>query len=283
MSEKLFLGCVSQEPRTGCPAIIGCPLDMTSTYRKGSDKAPQAIRDASESIETYSPFFGRDITDFFFSDSGDLNLSDHGLDAALNKIEARVSEVLSESALPFCIGGEHTITLPIIKALNGIRNDFVVIHADAHSDLRHDYEGSLVNHATVIQRVEEIVGPRRLVQLGIRSGTKQEFSWMRENRTLLQWGAGAEKLLLKRIVDRPVYLTLDLDVLDPSCMPATGNPEPGGWFYDDLERLFTVLSGQNLLGADVVELNPSLDPSEVGTITAARIVRELLLVLRKNI
>lgn len=282
MSEKLFLGCVSQEPRPGSPAILGCPLDMTSTYRRGSDKAPRAIREASDSIETYSPFFDMDITDFFFSDSGDVDVAALTLDSALNKIEAEVTELLRGSALPLCIGGEHTITLPIIKALSNTFNDFVVIHADAHSDLRVDYEGSPINHATVIKRVVDIIGPEQLVQLGIRSGTKEEFSWMRNNRTLLQWGPAAENVLRKRIHGRPIYLTLDLDVLDPSCMPATGNPEAGGWRYGDLERLFSVVSCENLLGADAVELNPGLDPSEVGTITAAKIVRELLLVLQKH-
>jgi len=254
-------------------------LDETSTYRKGSDKAPQAIRDASESIETYSPFFDRDITDFFFSDSGDVDLTSLILDSALHRIEANVSEILRWSALPLCIGGEHTITLPIIKALAKSSDDFVVVHADAHSDLRDDYEGSFINHATVIKRVADIVGPEGVVQLGVRSGTKEEYSWMRENMTPIQWGPGGEKALLKRVHGRFVYLTLDLDVLDPACMPATGNPEAGGWYYEDLERLFSLLSGEKMLGADVVELNPSLDASEVGTITAAKIIRELLIVL----
>jgi agmatinase len=282
MSEKLFLECISQEPRSGCPAILGCPLDITSTYRQGSDKAPQAIRIASESIETYSPFFDREITEFFFSDSGDVDMAGLTLDLALKKIEATVSEVVRRSALPLCIGGEHTITLPIINALNDALDDFMVIHADAHSDLRDDYEGSFINHATVIKRVADIIGPDRLLQVGIRSGTKEEFSWMRNHKTLLQWAPGAEKMLVNRIHGRPIYLTLDLDVLDPSCMPATGNPEAGGWAYGDLERLFGVLAGENILGADVVELNPALDPSEVGTITAAKIVRELLLVLKPS-
>lgn len=282
MSEKLFLECCSEEPRAGCPAILGCPLDMTSTYRQGSDKAPQAIRYASESIETYSPFFDRDITDFFFSDSGDVDMAGLTLDSALNKIEAAVSVILRRSARPLCIGGEHTIALPIINALSDTFDDFIVIHADAHSDLRDDYEGSVINHATVIKRVADIIGPDRLLQVGIRSGTKEEFSWMRNNKTLLQWGWGAEKILHSRIQGRPIYLTLDLDVLDPSCMPATGNPEAGGWIYGDLERLLGVLSCENILGADVVELNSALDASEVGTITAAKIVRELLLVLKPS-
>jgi agmatinase len=281
MSDKLFLECGSQEPRAECPAILGCPLDITSTYRGGSDQAPKAIRAASESIETYSPFFDRDITDFFFSDSGDVDIAGLTLDAALNQIQGAVSAILGRSALPLCVGGEHTITLPIVKALNKVSDDFVVIHLDAHSDLRDNYEGSLTNHATVIRRIAEIIGPDRLVQLGIRSGTREEFSWMRNNKTSLAWNQGAEKMLLKRVHGRPVYLTLDLDVLDPACMPATGNPEAGGWNYDDLERLLGVLSDEKMLGADVVELNPSLDASEVGTITAAKIVRELLLVLKR--
>lgn len=276
-----FLGCVSPAAVSGCPAILGCALDMTSTYRNGTGRAPQAIRDASESIETYSPFLDRDLEDICFSDLGDLSLSGVSLDDDLKLILEATTRLLQEGARPLCLGGEHTITLPIVQALQAFSQDFVVIHADAHTDLRDKYEGSPLNHATVIRRVADVVGPERIIQLGIRSGTKEEFSWMRDHFTLLDWGQAAEKKLFQRIGDRPVYLTLDLDVLDPACFPSTGNPEPGGWFYQDLERLLQALERLHLVGADVVELNPAVDPCEVGAITAARIVRELLLILAR--
>jgi agmatinase len=160
--------------------------------------------------------------------------------------------------------------------------ELVVVHVDAHSDLRDHYQGSFINHATVMRRVAEVVGEGRLIQLGVRSGTKDEFTWMRESGTILRWNMNSPRILLDRLGDRPVYLSLDLDVLDPSCFPGTGNPEPGGWVYDDLERLFWTLDRVNLVAADVVELNPGLDPSDVSSITTARIVRELLLILAES-
>jgi agmatinase len=274
-----FLGSSTHETIPGRAALVGCPLDLTSTYRSGSDKAPLAIRGASDSIETYSPFLDLDLVDVPFADLGDVPLQNETLGNALKKIRIALSGILEAKGRPLCLGGEHTITLPVVEALSASDSGFVVVHADAHSDLREKYEDSPLNHATVIRRVSELLGPNRLIQVGIRSGTRDEFIWMRENGTLLQWGPAAEKNLLSRIAGRPVYLTLDLDVLDPACFHATGNPEPGGWSYPDLERLFRVLAGVTLLGADIVELNPTLDPSEVGTITAARIVRETLLIL----
>jgi len=166
----MFLGCVSRTLTPGCPAIVGCPLDMTSTYRNGTARAPQAIRDASESIETYSPFLDRDVSETVFSDLGDLPLTGTALEEALRLIFEAASRVLRAGARPLCLGGEHTITLPIVQALAEMHPDFVIIHLDAHSDLRDAYEGSTLNHATVMRRVAELVGPDRIIQLGIRSG-----------------------------------------------------------------------------------------------------------------
>ncbi len=280
MGDVAFIGSSSRTIVPGSPAIVGFPLDMTTTYRSGTDRAPQAIREASDSIETYSPATDSDLSDKPLSDLGDVAFLGQSLDEALQAIEKAVLDILGNSAVPLSIGGEHTVTLPIVRALKTRHEDFVILHLDAHTDLRDDYEGNRVNHATVMRRVSEIVGPRNLIQLGIRSGTREEFQWMSNHDTLLSWGPHGEKTLGERIGGRPVYLTLDLDVLDPACMPGTGNPEAGGWWYNDLVRLFRFLEGARLIGADVVELNPKLDPTEVSTITAAKIVRELLLVLQ---
>ena len=193
-----------------------------------------------------------------------------------------VSKILRKGGRPLCLGGEAHDYPARGGAINTMHPDAFIIHLDAHTDLRDSYEGSSINHATVIRRVSEITGPGRLIQLGIRSGTEDEFSWMREHGTWMQWGPGLGKNLLRRVGGRPVYLTLDLDVLDPACLSATGNPEAGGWFYHDMERFYQALSRMHVIGADVVELNPGLDPSEAGTITAAKIVRELLLILGMN-
>jgi agmatinase len=282
MHDNTFLGCSSREIIAGYPTILGCPLDLTSTYRGGTGSAPDAIRVASDSIETYSPFLDADLENNPFSDLGNVPIADEPLESCIANIERAASEILSQGGVPLCLGGEHTITLPLARAINRFYPDATIIHLDAHTDLRDSYEGSYINHATVIRRVCEVIGPDRLIQLGIRSGTLEEFFWMREHGTRLEWGPGLEKTLLRKVGDCPVYLTLDLDVLDPACLPATGNPEAGGWFYHDMERFYQALCRMHLVGADVVELNPGLDSSEVGAITAAKIVRELLLILAMN-
>jgi agmatinase len=279
MTDLPFLGCASREALSGHPAILGCPLDMTSTYRSGSAAAPEAIRTVSDSIETYSPLLDMDLLESPFSDLGNLDFRGDSLEQALDKIQHGVSRLLAINSRPLCLGGEHLVTLPIIKALKPVHPDAMIIHLDAHSDLRDQYEGMSLNHATVIRRVDEVMGPGRLIQLGIRAGTKEEFSWMRQNGTLMQWGPASDKVLLKRVEGRPVYVTLDIDVLDPAGLVGTGNPESGGWFYRDLEIFLLAVKRMELVGADVVELNPGLDVAEVGAITAAKIVRELLLLL----
>ncbi len=282
MKQSLFLGCQPGPIISGRPVILSCPLDVTSTYRRGAAEAPQAIREASDSIETYSPLLDSDMSDAVFCDAGDIALHPEQVEPSLAEIGTRVADALARNARPLLIGGEHTITLPAVEAFKKAYGDFYVIHLDAHSDLRDEYEGSAVNHATVIKRVADMIGPHRLIQLGVRAGTRAEFEWMRAHATLIEWEPRAVRLLGKIIGRLPMYLTLDLDVLDPSCFPGTGNPEPGGWFYQDLERLFRFLNGMNLLAADVVELNPGLDPSQTSTITAAKIIRELLIILGGN-
>ncbi len=282
INSEPFLGSSSRELLTGSTALFGCPLDLTSTYRKGTGEAPQQIRLASDSIETYSPLLDRDLSDTPFCDLGDLELSGLSIEAALEKIRAIAARILENGAKPCCIGGEHTLTFPIVQEIKGVYPEILMLHIDAHSDLRESYEGSSTNHATVIKLVSDLVGSDRLVQLGIRAGTREEFDWMRENGTLMQWTRGYQKEFRRRIADLPVYLSLDLDVLDPSCLPGTGNPESGGWFYEDMEILFRILDGVNLVATDIVELNPTLDPTGASSIITAKIVREILLILGKR-
>jgi len=254
---------------------------MTATYRHGCHKAPEAIRRSSESIETFSPLFWQDLLDAPFSDLGDIEFKDNRIESCLGLIQETVTSVLDKRGMPLCLGGEHTITLPIIKAMDEGYPDCVVVQLDAHSDLRMDYEGMRLNHASVMRRIAESIGPERIIQIGVRSGTREEFEWMRDHGTFMEWRTLSERLLARTIEGRPVYLTIDIDVLDPACMPATGNPEPGGLFYADLERFLRMMGSFQTVGADVVELNPDLDPFEVGSITTSKIVRELLLLMSK--
>ncbi len=279
MKASAFLEASSSDVLPNRPALVGFPLDITSTYRFGSAKAPGAIRAASDSIESYSPLLDLDLIDSPFSDLGDADLGNGAIEERLDIISDIITSIMRLDGRPLSLGGEHTVTLPIVRAMRTLHQDLLVIHVDAHSDLRDSYEGTRINHATVMRRIHEILAPHSLIQLGIRAGTREEFGWMRERATLLHWIPGAERILLDRIGRRSMYLSLDLDVMDPSCLPGAGNPEAGGWFYHDLERLFHTLRLTNMIGADVVELNPEVDSSEVSSITAAKIVRELLLIL----
>ncbi len=278
MAELTFLNCHSREVIRGRPAILGVPLDITSTYRSGSDQAPEMIRLSSDSIESYCPYLDRDLSDYPFCDLGDLELKGLSMSEKLTEIRTRVAEILQLGGIPLCIGGEHTVTLPIIEALKKRHDQFLVLHLDAHSDLRDSYEGARINHSTVMRRVVEIVGHENLIQLGIRSGTREEFAWIRNHGALRSFRPGHEKTLLAGIGGRPVYLTLDLDILDPSCFPGVGNPEAGGWHYSLMERFLAFLVNIDLIGVDVVELMPEIDKSELSSITAAKIIRSLLLV-----
>ncbi|MGC8602755.1 MAG: arginase family protein, partial [Desulfomonilaceae bacterium] len=158
MSEFLFLNCHSRKVIENRPAILGCPLDVTSTYRCGSNVAPSAIRISSDSIESYCPSLNRDLSDHPFADLGDLGLDGQSVEEKLAEIRENVGNILDLSGLPLCIGGEHTITLPIIEAFKKRFDKFVVLHLDAHSDLRDSYEGQKINHSTVMRRVIEVVG-----------------------------------------------------------------------------------------------------------------------------
>lgn len=278
MPKPLFLGYHSEKVIVNRPAILGCPLDLTSTYRGGSDVAPPAIRISSDSIETYCPYLDRDLADFPFSDLGDIEFSGTSLEEKLTEIRSGVEEILQQGGMPFCVGGEHTVTLPIIQAIRKYHNNFVVLHLDAHSDLRDSYEGQRINHSTVIRRVVELVGHENLVQFGIRSGTREEFQWINKHHVMADFRPGMERTLLNRIAKRQVYLSLDLDVLDPSCFPGVGNPEAGGWSYNLMERFIRFLKNVDIIGLDVVELMPVIDKSEMSSITAAKIIRSLLLI-----
>jgi agmatinase len=278
MLEPHFLDSHSAKVIGGRPAILGCPLDVTSTYRAGSSEAPSAIRISSDSIESYCPLLDRDLADRPFADLGDLRLAGQSLEEKLDEIQVNVEKILAQGGVPLCVGGEHTVTLPIIQALKKHSGKFVILHLDAHSDLRDTFEGQEINHSTVMRRVVEITGHENLIQFGIRSGTREEFHWIREHGVLASFRPGLENTILKRIAGRPVYLTLDLDILDPACFPGVGNPEAGGWAYNLLERFIKFLVHVDIIGLDVVELMPSIDRSEMSSITAAKIIRSLLLV-----
>jgi agmatinase len=258
----------------------GIPMDFTASFQAGSRFAPPRIREASYGLETYSPAQDADLGDRRLHDAGDLELPIGYVEKSLALIEEAASCILADGKHLLALGGEHLITLPLVSAAHRVWPDLVVVHWDAHADLRDTYLGERLSHATVLRRVAELVGDGRVYQFGIRSGTGEELQWGREHTKLFP-DAVAEPLrrTLTEWEGRPVYLTIDVDVFDPAFMPGTGTPEPGGITPQEGFQALLSLAGQNIVGADIVETMPASDPSLRSALLAAKLVRELALLV----
>jgi agmatinase len=259
--------------------LFGVPYDDTACFRKGACFGPSAIRHASDGLETYSPFLDASLEDFQLADLGDLVFDGGGPDNVVEQVFSLVSGLLSQGVRPLMLGGEHSPTTGAIQALFRRHPDLCVVQFDAHADLRQSYQGHLHSHACVMRRVLDFLPSERLLQVGIRSGTRVEFQEMRREKRLLPPHPEALKAALAPFARSPIYLTLDLDVFDPSVMPGTGTPEPGGITWHGFEALLGCLRPFRLVGADVMELAPDLDPTGCSAVLAAKVVRELALLL----
>jgi agmatinase len=257
-------------------AILGVPLDETGSYRKGAGGGPDAIRQASDCLEEYCPISDHSLGSPPFADLGNLALPSADCAGAQEVIARGVADILDRGAHPMLLGGEHSVSVAAIAETAARHEDLCVLQFDAHADLRHTYDSTPLSHACVMRRALEVVGSSNLFQVGIRSGTKEEWGWMRAHHTMYPAEQEAVRLVCERIGGRPVYLSLDLDILDPSILPGTGTPEPGGPDYREFERLLFSLLSLNIVAADVVELAPALDPSGVSAVVAAKVVRSLL-------
>ena len=272
-----FIGCDS-EYEDAKVVLFGAPFDSTTSYRPGTRFASQTIRNESYGLETYSPYKDKDMEEGAFFDSGDLELPIGDSEQVLHKITERVNIILEDGKIPFMIGGEHLVTLGSVRAIAKKYPEIHIIHFDAHTDLREDYLGVKLSHASVIRRCWEIVGDGRIHQFGIRSGERDEFLWATIHTNMHKFNFDGLKETVEKLKGKPVYFTIDLDVLDPSIFPGTGTPEAGGvTFMELLEAVHLVLSECNVISCDVNELCPPLDPSGTSTAVACKIIREMLL------
>ena len=260
--------------------LFGAPYDSTTSFRPGTRFGPSAMRSESFGIETYSMLADRDLEDVRVHDSGDLELPFGAPDRALGMIEERAAEILDAGKIPFLLGGEHLVTLGSVRAVAKRHPGLVVVHFDAHADLRDDYLGVKLSHACVIRRCHDILGDGRIFQFGIRSGMRDERQFMRDGHVTTELFSDTT---LPQVVDRigpdaPVYLTVDMDVLDPAEFPGTGTQEAGGLSYTRLvDDVRLVCSKLNVVALDNVELSPALDPSGRSTALACKFLREELL------
>ncbi|MEG0005100.1 MAG: agmatinase [Clostridium sp.] len=261
--------------------MFGAPFDGTTSFRPGTRFAPSIIRSESFGIETYSPYLDLDVEDFSISDIGDVDLPFGNTQKALNELFLTTEKIINDNKKPFMIGGEHLVSLPVIESLANKYKNLHIIHFDAHTDLRNEYLGESLSHATVIRRAHDILGDNRVFQFGIRSGTREEFIWSNSHTYMNKFDLNTLDEICESLKDSPVYLTIDLDVLDPSVFSGTGTPEPGGITMKELLNSLNYLKNLNLVGADIVELSPHYDNSGTSTAVACKMVREIGLLLAK--
>ncbi len=275
VSPRFMLSSDERRPQAAA-ALFGAPLDATGSFRPGAGLGPAAVRRLSDSLETYSPALDGDLEDLALVDLGDLELSGADVAEAVDACAAAMAEAASAARLPVMLGGEHTVSLGGLRTIKRLYPEAVLVQLDAHADLRSSYEGRSLTHATWAYHAGVEFGFDSLVQLGLRSGAREE--WPRTRETA--WSSRVLELprpIRARLSGRPVYLTIDIDVLDPSAAPGTGCPEPGGATYAELEAFLHGLAGLNVVAVDVVEVAPALDPSEITAAAAAKIVRDAVL------
>lgn len=254
--------------------LLGMPYDCTCSNRPGTRFAPQSIRLESVGIETYSPIFDKDLEDINFFDAGDLEYPFGNAQKMLDITEQNVDIIYQDNKKLLGIGGEHLITYASIKSILKKYDNIAVIQFDAHCDLREQYLGENLTHSGVMHKISELIGFENIAQIGLRSGEKEEFDKVKKYNTLLN-----KKEQLDKFKNKNIFITLDLDVLDPSIMPGVGTAEAGGLTYNELIDWLKYIKKFNIIGADIMELAPDIDTTKTSTATACKLVREFLSIL----
>ena len=281
LNVSTFIGCDNNYEESDL-VLFGIPFDGTTSFRPGTRFAMQAIRPDSYGLESYSPYLDRDLEDIAIFDGGDLELPLGNTQKTMDEILEYTRSLVADNKKFVMVGGEHLVSFPTIQAVFEQYPDLHVIHIDAHTDLREDYMGEKLSHASVIRRCHEFLGDGRIFQFGIRSGLKEEFEWSKKHTYMERFSIDTLGEVVNDLKDLPVYVTIDLDVLDPGTFPGTGTPEPGGITYKELlNGLQQVSKLNNIVAADVVELSPQYDPSGASTAIACKTIREMLLTVGK--
>lgn len=275
---QTFIGC-DREYEDSDIVIFGAPFDGTTSFRPGARFGSSAMRNESEGIETYSPYQDKDLSDIRVYDGGELVLPFGNTENVLRIIENYCDKLISDGKTPVMLGGEHLITLGSIRAMVKKYPNLHVLHLDAHTDLREDYLGEKLSHACVIRRLWELLGDGRIIQFGIRSGEKHEFEFAKTHTYLHKFDFEGFEEKINALSGKPVYLTLDLDVLDPSVFCGTGTPEAGGVTFKELMDALLKMKDLHIVGGDLCELSPIYDHSGVSTAVACKILREILLMI----
>lgn len=263
--------------------IVGAPMDYTCSFRPGTRFGPQKVREVSYGIEEFSFYQEQILDDKAYFDCGDLDLPVGDVDTSLQIIHEAASEIFKDNKIPLFVGGEHLISTPVIRAAyEKYGDELVIIHLDAHADLREDYLGRANSHATAIRRVADTVPTQNIYQFGIRSGTREEFEFGKSRTNFYPFEVYEPmKKVAGTLGNRPIYITLDIDVVDPAFANGTGTPEPGGISTKELLDSLLLFKDMNVIGFDVVEISPPYDASDRTAVLGAKLVREMILMMDK--
>ncbi|MGV3489670.1 MAG: agmatinase [Tuberibacillus sp.] len=267
--------------QTASKVIYGMPMDYTVSFRPGSRFGPSRIREMSIGLEEYSPYMDKHLEEVDFHDAGDILFPFGNAAKSLDLIEEYVDQLLRDGKFPLGLGGEHLVTWPVLKAMHKKYPDMALIHIDAHADLRVEYEGEVLSHSTPVRKACDLFGPENVFSFGIRSGMREEFEFARTSGMTLEKFEVLEPLKkhLPKLSGRNVYVTIDIDVLDPAYAPGTGTAEAGGISSKELLDAIVLIakSDVNVVGADLVEVAPPYDPSDQTAIAASKFIREIIL------
>ena len=279
---SIFMGA-QRNPQNCKVGLFGVPYDSTTSFRPGARFGPSAIREVSNGLETYCPQIHLDLENINFADLGSIKISHGAPEPVIDLVSKVTAKIIKLDLKPLMLGGEHSITSGAISAITKVYKNLVLVQLDAHADLREEWLGSKHNHACAMRRCLEVLPSKQLLQIGIRSGTHQEFEELCEQKRLIKYTSGHPAIPLEEALrphlGKPIYLTVDLDWFDPSVLPGTGTPEPGGFLWNDFAAIINILKSHQLVGADVVELAPQIDPTGISSILAAKVTRSLIMLL----
>ena len=282
---SVYMG--SQSEINDCTiGIFGVDYDGTTSYKSGTRFGPSAIRNVSQSLETYCPHLDKDLSNIKYIDFGSLIIDSNNTESIVSKVKYATEFLIKNNLKPLILGGEHSITTGVVSALVKKYPNLILIQLDAHADLRDSYMNNKHSHACTMQRCIDNLPQKKIFQIGIRSGTREEFQRMRDNNQLIDIKKGDINIILEQALNEykkyPIYLTIDLDWFDPSLVSGTGTPEPGGFMWEDFEIIIKTLNKFKLVGADIVELSPDIDSSGISSIVAAKVTRSLIMNLDSN-
>lgn len=266
----------------GAWGIIGVPFDSTTSYHSGSRYGPIVVREASFGFEKYNTVFNTQLNTVFY-DFGDVNVVFGNCKKTCDIIEDTVNELSDLKIKPLTIGGEHSLTIGVLNSLTKKYDDLTIVHLDAHRDLASDFIGEKYSHASVMRRVHEM-GVKELIQIGIRSASIEEEDFVSnqsnittfKNSTVFNHLDEVEYYLSN--INTPIYLSIDMDVLDPSIAPSVGNPTPAGLLYSHVESILKALSLKNVIGLDIVE-TASDRLGDITAVSASKIIHDFLSLL----